>query len=314
MDENQNNTDGIWCNVEGSDWMFTVVPVYILVISVLGIILNVFVLMVLGLHKKACTVVEIYWSNLAAADLFLMSSLPFWALNVAKKYDWKLSKTMCKLIPFSITMNTYCSICILVLVSIDRYLALVRPLTSARIRKPFCAKLACVVVWGVCFFLNVPALIFREVLHFPEGNFSRCNHNVSSPTMYLAYQGISVFSFIIPIFIISFCTVKIIHTLRKRLNIQKMEQKAIILILVVFLAFLICWVPYHVVQILDLLSRLNIVGLCTTHLNFFHLIFTYLSLLNSVLNPILYVIVGKNFQTKVKELFRQMSTKLSRCL
>ncbi|XP_034714822.1 B2 bradykinin receptor-like isoform X2 [Etheostoma cragini] len=57
------------------EWQSTVVPACMLLISVLGIVMNLFVLTVFCFHKKACTVAEIYLSNLAAADLFLMAAL-----------------------------------------------------------------------------------------------------------------------------------------------------------------------------------------------------------------------------------------------
>uniref|UniRef100_A0A3P8TID4 Bradykinin receptor B2 n=1 Tax=Amphiprion percula TaxID=161767 RepID=A0A3P8TID4_AMPPE len=317
VDEHQNNTDDTWCTFEPSSWARTVILVYVLTISVLGIILNVFVLIVFWLHKKACTVAEVYLSNLAAADLFLVSPFPVLAVIAGTKDDWH--ETVCKLLPFAISMNVYCSIIILALVSIDRYLALVHPLTSGRMRRPFYAKVACVLVWGVCFLLNVPSLIYREVVHDSERNFTTCDLNFPSPSMFLVFEGISLFIFIIPTFIISFCTLKITNTLsgtlKKELNAQKKEQKATTLVLVVLLAFLICWVPMHVVSILDLLSRVNILNGCRFFNNLYicQRIFTSLALSNSVLNPILYVIVGKTFQKKVKELFMQVKTNLSRC-
>ncbi|XP_051793739.1 B2 bradykinin receptor-like [Acanthochromis polyacanthus] len=313
VDENHNNTDNTWCRYDGIDWIFTVIPVYILIISVLGIILNVFVLMVFWLHKTACNVVEIYLINLAAADLILMLSLPFLAVNVQKRFNWNFSETMCKLLPFSISMNAYCSIYIVVLVSIDRYLALVHPLTHGRMRRPFCAKLACVVVWCVCFLLNVPVLICREVEHHPEKNVSRCILSYSDQTDKAINILNVILNFIIPILIISFCTLKIIQALRNTLrdsySTEGKEQKATTLILAVLLAFLICWVPFHVFKILDLLSRYNIVGGCELRLSWFQQISIYLPFFNSVLNPILYVCVGKNFRKKVKETFSQMSNR-----
>ncbi|XP_054861711.1 B2 bradykinin receptor-like [Amphiprion ocellaris] len=317
VDEHQNNTDDTWCTSEPSSWARTVILVYVLTISVLGIILNVFVLIVFWLHKKACTVAEVYLSNLAAADLFLVSPFPVLAVIAGTKDDWQLSEALCKMFPFFLNMNADCSIYILALVSIDRYLALVHPLTNGRMRRPLYAKVACVVVWGVCFLLNVPPLIYLEVTHDPEGNFTTCALEDPIPTMYLVFQGIDEFCCIIPISMISFCTVNVIHALRNRiqnrLNTQKKEQKATTLVLVVLLVFLICWVPAHVVRILDLLSLLKILNGChfIKNLDLCYVIFACLVLFNSVLNPILYVIVGKTFQTKVKQFFTQMSTNLS---
>ncbi|XP_051793865.1 B2 bradykinin receptor-like [Acanthochromis polyacanthus] len=310
VDENHNNTDNTWCRYDGKDWIVIVILVYILIISVLGIILNVFVLMVSWLHKTACNVAEIYLCNLAATDLFLMLSLLIWAVNVLTRFDSDSSETMCKLFLFSISMNSDCSIYTLVLVSIDRYLALVHPLTHGRKRRPFCAKLACAVVWGVCFLLNVPVLIYMEVKQDHEKNVSRCALSYSHQTDKAISILNIILNLIIPILIISFCSLKIIqalrNTLRSSFSTQRKEQKATTLILAVVLAFLICWVPLHVFNILELLSRYNIVGICEFSLDLFQLISMILAFSNSVLNPILYVCVGENFCKKVKEVFSQI--------
>ncbi|MEQ2245915.1 hypothetical protein ILYODFUR_032944 [Ilyodon furcidens] len=89
-------------------------------ISVLGIALNICILMVFILHKKPCTVAEIYLTNLAAADLVLVSFLPFWAISAWNKHKWIFGRALCKMVNVGILMNVYCSIYFLVLVSIDR--------------------------------------------------------------------------------------------------------------------------------------------------------------------------------------------------
>ncbi|XP_069008574.1 B2 bradykinin receptor-like [Embiotoca jacksoni] len=312
---NQTTTPNSTCLIYSDSWSFTVVPVYILVISVLGIIFNVFVLMVFYIHKNTWSVAEIYLSNLAAADLILVSCLPFWAQNVAKKFDWPFGTSLCKLVNLCITMNVYCSIYFLVLVSIDRYLALVHPLRFERLRSTTYAKVGCFLVWGFGLLMNIPVLIFRELLK-NKYNITACLLNYSNITEYNAVEGINiVFSFIIPICIISVCTQKIIRALGNRLtegfNTRKKEQKATILVLVVLIAFLICWIPYHLLKILEVLKNNDILTGCPfkTSLYKSQMIFTYFAFFNSVLNPLLYVIVGKNFQNKVKELFQQQNKK-----
>ncbi|XP_040917483.1 B2 bradykinin receptor-like [Toxotes jaculatrix] len=304
------------CSNEGKDekWTTSVVPVYILCITVLGIVFNVFVLMVFCLHKKACTVAEIYLSNLAAADLVLVCSLPFWAVNVAKKYDWIFGRVLCKLVNIFISVNAYCSIYFLVLVSIDRFVALVHPLTHERMRRPKYAKLGCLLVWSLGLLLSVPTIIYREVHFNSTTNETMCYFNYTDTTVELLCEGVMpMFGFIIPIFIISFCTCKIIQALNNRstegLNTQKVEQKATTLIMAVLVAFLICWVPFHLVKIIRLLLTAEVLrsGSLESIVETYTEIVIYVAFFNSVLNPILYVIVGKNFQKKVKELFRQWS-------
>ncbi|XP_061570782.1 B2 bradykinin receptor-like [Cololabis saira] len=306
MSGNQTQGNNTECKLYLEDWTFHLIPVYILVISVLGIVLNVFVLMVFCLHKKACTVPEIYLSNMAAADLVLMSCLPFWAVYVLRHLVWPLDESMCKIVTMAIVMNADCSIYFLVLVSIDRYMALVHPMTQMRMRRPSYAKLGCLLVWGLGFLLRLPTLIFRKLYY--EGNVTRCHIDYPKNT-YLVFALIPfIFSFCIPISIISFCTIKIIKVLTNRLTegleSQNTDRKATTLVLAVLLAFLICWVPFHLAKLLVILIKLKlgIITKCSVLyvLSICRPTFTYLAFFNSVLNPILYVIVGKNFRKKLR--------------
>ncbi|XP_006798618.1 B2 bradykinin receptor-like [Neolamprologus brichardi] len=312
MSGNQSNTSENHCIVDNNSLIFTLVPPYILVISVLGIIFNVFVLMVFCLHKKACTVAEIYLSNLAGADLALVCCLPFWAEYTRKRYDWPFGESLCKVTSAVIYMNAFCSIYFLVLVSIDRYVALVHPLSHERIRRPFYAKLGCLFVWGLGLVFALPVFIYRKLVFNPQSNLTQCSLDLPQ-NQYLAYEVITIiFSFIIPIIVISVCTVRICQSLNNRrmegLNSKKMEQKATTLILAVLLAFLICWVPFHMTKILDVLRNTGILK-CHIALIIVQQISVYFAFFNSVLNPILYVIAGKNFRRRAKELSKQWNNK-----
>uniref|UniRef100_A0A673C759 Bradykinin receptor B2 n=1 Tax=Sphaeramia orbicularis TaxID=375764 RepID=A0A673C759_9TELE len=295
---------------ETDQMIYTVVPVYVLIISVLGIVLNILVLLVFWLHKKACTVPEIYLSNMAAADLLLMCFMPFWAVTIANKYNWFFGPHMCRLVNLCIVVNATCSIYFLVLVSIDRFLALAHPL----IRSRKCAQLGCVLVWCFGLILGIPTLICRKVKDYPETNSSECSFGCS-PNVFYTNEGLqTVFGFIIPVAIISCCTVKIIQALKNRpvegARIQKVEHKATFLVLVVLVAFLICWVPFHIMRMIEIFLRTGIIpgnSSCEVVRVFdicMHT-FNYFAFFNSVLNPILYVIVGKNFRTKMREVSKR---------
>lgn len=314
---NQNNTNGTDCpETDAWEWLYTNQPVYILLIAVLGIVLNVFVLMVFCLHKKSCTVAEIYLSNLAAADLLLVSCLPFWAVYISNGFNWPFGIFLCKVVNLGIKINAYSSIYFLVLVSIDRYVALVHTLSYGQMRRPKYAKLGCLLMWGFGFVLSIPTLIYRNIKYFPEYGVHACFLDYQSQTVELFWDTMLVIlCFVIPFSIISFCTVKIIQGLKiktiDRFNAEKTEQRATTLVLVVLLAFLICWVPFHIVTALDILLRAEVFTGChlTNVLDIANQISTYFAFLNSVLSPILYVIVGKNFRKKVCELFHQWSSK-----
>ncbi|KAF6725063.1 B2 bradykinin receptor [Oryzias melastigma] len=302
----ENNTKE---NVTSLEWMYILIPPYISIITVLGFVLNVFVLMVFCLHKKASTVAEIYLTNLAAADLFLMCFLPLWAVNVHNRFKETLLKEFCTAFYVGIYMNAYCSIFFLVLVSVDRYLALVHPISHESLRRPAYAKVACFCVWIMGFLLSIPLLVYKDV-ELGHG-CSPKYQNVTTPVM--IETKVFICSFIIPIIIISFCTINILRALRKRskndFNIKKSDSKATTLILCVLLAFMICWIPYFLIQILEYLRESSILtdkGFIK-RLEICKQIFPCLAVFNSVLNPFLYVLVGKNFRKKAKELFLRQS-------
>ncbi|KAM9341556.1 B2 bradykinin receptor-like [Symphorus nematophorus] len=307
----QNNTNADNCSpVETENWIISVVPVYLLFITVLGIVFNVFVLMVFCLHKKPCTVAEIYLSNLAAADLFLMFPLPFWAVTISNNFNWIFGWFSCKFVSLGIKTNACCSIHFLVLISIDRYLALVHPMSQSRMRSPKFAKLGCVLVWGLGLLLGISTFIYSKVGD-EECNATLCYPHITTKTEVLLYEGkMILFCLIIPLPIISFCSVKIIQALSNRsmegVSSQKMEHKATTLVLVVLLAFLVCWVSYFLMRIVVLLWIVGVLRVGKNLLITWYQITTNLAFFNSVLNPIIYVLVGKNFQNKVKELFQQL--------
>ncbi|XP_012712541.2 B2 bradykinin receptor [Fundulus heteroclitus] len=297
-----------FCSVENGDMPLNRGEVYIL-ISVLGITFNAFVLIIFCVNKKPYTVPEIYLSNLAAADLVLMSCLPIWAVEIFHGYQWNLGSFLCKLYNQAFDMNYSCSVYFLMMVSIDRYLAVVHPLSCKKIREPLYAKLGCFLVWTLGFLLCIPSFIYHDTM--PYYNITVCavaSHNLT--TVLTIKLNFFVFTFIVPIFVISFCTVMILKRLRRRLpeglKVQKTERRATTLVLACLLAFLVCWTPFNLIKIAFFLYDFEHLTGCRIlkMMDFYEQIFVYLAYFNSVLNPIIYVIAGKNFRGKIKVLFK----------
>ncbi|KAK7877100.1 hypothetical protein WMY93_032180 [Mugilogobius chulae] len=101
--------------------VYTLVPPYILTISALGLLFNSFVLAVFIAARDRLTVAEIYLSNLALADFFLMCCLPFWATNILAEFNWPHGEALCKIVNSVAVVNLYVSIFTLVMISLDRH-------------------------------------------------------------------------------------------------------------------------------------------------------------------------------------------------
>ncbi|MBN3323557.1 BKRB2 protein, partial [Atractosteus spatula] len=243
----------------------------------------------------------------------MVSCLPFWAITVANMFEWHFGHSLCQFINVGISMNMYCSIYFLVLVSIDRYLALVKTMSHGRMRSVSCAKISCFTIWMFGFIMSIPVMLFRTLKYFPEYNVTACYLEYPSLKWETSYNLLlSLIGFFIPLLIISYCTYKIIEALRNKkmhkFNTVKTEGKASFLVLSVLLVFFLCWIPFHSTTFLHILFNNGLFGGCVLEvfLDISNQVSSYLAYSNSCLNPVLYVIVGKNFRKKAKEVIEQM--------
>ncbi|XP_062947480.1 B2 bradykinin receptor isoform X1 [Cynocephalus volans] len=299
-------------------WLNTIQAPFLWVLFVLAALENVFVLSVFCLHKSSCTVAEIYLGNLAAADLILACGLPFWAITIANNFDWLFGEVLCRVVNTIIYMNLYSSICFLMLVSIDRYLALVKTMSMGRMRGVRWAKLYSLVIWGCTLLLSSPMLVFRTMKEYrDEGhNVTACVINYPSNT-WVVFTNVLLNSvgFLLPLSIITFCTAQIMQVLRNN-EMQKFkeiqtERKATVLVLAVLLLFVVCWLPFQISTFLDTLLRLGVLSGCWDEhiIDVITQISSFSAYSNSCLNPLVYVIVGKSFRKKSREVYRRVCQK-----
>ncbi|CAI9158098.1 unnamed protein product [Rangifer tarandus platyrhynchus] len=294
------------------NWLNTIQPPFLWILFLLATLENTFVLSVFCLHKSSCMVAEIYLGNLAVADLILAFGLPFWAITIANNFDWLFGEALCRVVNTMLYMNLYSSICFLMLVSIDRYLALVKTMSMGRMRGVRWAKLYSLVIWGCALLLSSPMLAFRTMREYDaEG------HNVTACVIMYPSRTWEVFTnillnsvgFLLPLSVITFCTVQIMQVLRNN-EMQKFkeiqtERKATLLVLAVLLLFVVCWLPFQISTFLDTLLRLQVLSGCWNEyvIDVFTQISSFVAYSNSCLNPLVYVIVGKRFRKKSREVY-----------
>ncbi|XP_041661899.1 B2 bradykinin receptor [Cheilinus undulatus] len=289
-------------------WLSSLQPTYLALISVVGLVGNGLVVCVLCLQRKPCSVADVYLGNLAAADLVMMSCLPFWAVTIARGYQWEFGEILCKLVNVAISMNYMCSVLFLVLVSVDRYLALVKPVSCSRLRRVSWARRICVGIWSLGFLFTLPTLLFRTIVFVDDASVHACILAYPHPAWRL-YHNITrnLLGFLIPVLVVTYCTRHIVATLNDRggLSRVKVERKATDLVLAVWAVFLLCWTPHQVMRFLDTLDYFKLTPGCLWgHILDIGLqLSTYLAYSNSAINPFLFVIVGKHFRRRAREVF-----------
>uniref|UniRef100_A0A2R9ABB2 G-protein coupled receptors family 1 profile domain-containing protein n=1 Tax=Pan paniscus TaxID=9597 RepID=A0A2R9ABB2_PANPA len=138
------------------------VPVLYLLVCAAGLGGNTLVIYVVLRFAKMKTVTNIYILNLAVADVLYMLGLPFLATQNAASF-WPFGPVLCRLVMTLDGVNQFTSVFCLTVMSVDRYLAVVHPLSSARWRRPRVAKLASAAAWVLSLCMSLPLLVFADV-------------------------------------------------------------------------------------------------------------------------------------------------------
>lgn len=296
------------------EWELTVLPPYIFIVSLLGLLLNSFVLGVFGLHKDRLTVAEIYLSNLALADFMLLCCLPFWAMNILNGFNWPYGDALCKIVNSITIVNFYASIYTLVMISVDRYLALVKTMKFLWLRRTLYAKVICVILWVIGLLLSVPSMVHRKVLYVEEYGTMSCNLDFSHGSPWkIAHQVLmNMVGFLLPGVVILFSSTNIVKALIQRQESVGFHDtnntKATVLVYAVTLLFVLCWGPFQVFTFLDTLCDFQVLDelLWSHSLDTGHEVSACLAFVNSMLNPLLYVFLGQNFKRKVSAIYRRI--------
>ncbi|XP_036411534.1 C-X-C chemokine receptor type 3-like isoform X1 [Megalops cyprinoides] len=293
------------------------IPALYSLVIVLGFLGNGLVLAVLTQLRRSWSVTDTFIMHLAVADIMLLLTLPFWAVEAAS--GWSFGTPLCKFTGALFKINFYCGIFLLACISLDRYLSIVHAVQMYSRRKPWVVQGSCVAVWLLCLLLSIPDWLFLQALRDDRRNGRvECVHN------YLLYAQSSeewrmgsrllyhIVGFLLPSAIMVFCYSCILLRLnRGSQGIQK--KRAIRVILALVVAFFVSWTPYNLTLMVDtLLSKAAIRDTCEarTTLDICLMATSTLGQLHCCLNPILYAFVGVKFRRHLLDLLRSMGCKL----
>ncbi|MBN3276882.1 CXCR1 protein, partial [Polyodon spathula] len=195
-------------------------------------------------------------------------------------------------------VNFYSSILFLAVISVDRYLAIVRAVQTRKQRQPFYSWLTCASVWVVGVLLSLPVLFHSAFKPSNSENtvcYEKYDPETTAEWRFATRLLRHSLGFLLPLTVMLVCYGITICRLLQARSFEK--QKAMKVIVAVVLAFLICWMPYHLVIIGDTLIRFKLVSYTCEISNSISLgifITQSLGLLHSCINPILYAFSNKN--------------------
>uniref|UniRef100_H2XLB2 G-protein coupled receptors family 1 profile domain-containing protein n=1 Tax=Ciona intestinalis TaxID=7719 RepID=H2XLB2_CIOIN len=282
-----------------------VVPVLYCIISFIGLIGNGIVLYIMRHMVKNKSVTDVYVTNLAVADILLLGTLPFWAAEHVMG-RWVFGTIMCKIASCMTYMNMYASIFFLAIMSLDRWLAIVKAIKCRTLRTVQKAWIISSLIWGLSLFFMILPSLFRTTKQYRHGD--RCVWEFPKGMTYhlnVLYNVLrSIVGFFLPLIVIVFCYSDLVRFMRKRSS--KSNNKVTQMVLVVVSCFIISWLPNQTLLIIRTYSKnivLNHTPNCHLYpystIMYIHLFTACLGFSNSMMNPVVYSFMGAMFRKKL---------------
>ncbi|XP_071518885.1 somatostatin receptor type 5-like [Panulirus ornatus] len=262
---------------------------------------NTLVIYVVTRFSKMQTVTNLYIFNLAVADELFVIGIPFLMITSALGY-WAFGSIMCKLYMITTSLNQFTSSLFLTIMSADRYIAVCHPVSSPKFRTPMISKLVSLTAWTTSALMIVPVFMYSNTLEVND--LVNCNifwpdgFGVSGQFVFTLYSFILAFG--IPLILIFIFYSLVLHKLKtvgpksKSKEKKKSHRKVTKMVLTVITVYVICWLPYWVLQLALIFSPPG-EGQSPFMVVLF-LISSCLSYINSAINPILYAFLSQYFK------------------
>ncbi|CAN9511522.1 unnamed protein product [Ophioblennius macclurei] len=271
-----------------------------LLVFLLGVPGNALVVWVTGFCMQR-SVTSIWFLNLALADLLCCLSLPLLMVPLAHDDHWHFGPLACQLVRGAFYLVMYCSVLQLALISIDRLLLVTRPVWCQNNRRPRSAAYGCAAVWVLALVGSLPQFIYAR--ENEAGDVKReCEIHNSWEFTTLRF----VTGFVLPFTVIVGCHLVVYRRAEEgsRTRARSRSRRTLRVILAVVLSFFVCWLPLYVVDFVVLVTprhsprgpqvyKAHVLALC-------------LAYVNSCLNPLLYVCLGRGFKDSVSRSLRSV--------
>ncbi|KAL6483560.1 hypothetical protein MHYP_G00084320 [Metynnis hypsauchen] len=205
------NTDNEPCPEEAVIRFDPIVPpIFISIVVLLSLIGNILVLVILGLYENLKSLTNCFMFNLALSDLIFTLGLPFWACSYI--WSWTFGDFMCRSVNFVFSAGFHSSIVFLMLMTIQRYIAVVHPLSDWTKCHSF--AVIPIIAWVVSFSAALPDILLSEAIEDPTDlNTLYCELNSIKASVSVAYEQ-NIF-LVLAFSVTSFCFIRILLTIIK---------------------------------------------------------------------------------------------------
>lgn len=294
----------ITCNVSFEESRVFAVAVYSGVCA-LGLPANCLTAGLALREARRGSVLAVYLCGLALCELLYAATLPLWVLYVQNRHCWTLGLWACRATAYVFFCNLYVSILLLCCISCDRFVAVVYALESRGRRRRRTAAL-----------LSAAAFLLVGLVHYPvfqmDGGGTCFETLPVDDRVARYYYSRFALGFALPLCVIAVTNHRIFRAVGRSAGLSTARKARVRhTAMAVVAIFLACFAPYHLVLLLkaaafsyyggdrDALCRLE-ARVCTASV-----VFLCLTTVNSVADPILYVLATDHSRQEVSRIRRK---------
>ncbi|XP_005992235.1 melanopsin-A [Latimeria chalumnae] len=284
----------------------------ILIVGIIGMLGNFLVIYAFCRSRSLRTPANMFIINLAISD-FMMSATQspvFFVTSLHKR--WILGEKGCELYAFCGALFGITSMITLMVIAIDRYFVITRPLASIGVVSK---KRAVMILLGVWFYSLVWSLppFFGWSAYVPEGLLTSCtwDYMTFTPSVRAYTMLLFCFVFFIPLIVITYCYFFIFKAIRmtnkaveklgsddnreskKQYQKMKNEWKMAKIAFIVIMLYVISWSPYSTVALTAFAGYANIL---TPYMNSVPAVIAKASAIH---NPIIYAITHPKYRMAI---------------
>uniref|UniRef100_A0A1A8NTU5 Teleost multiple tissue opsin a n=2 Tax=Nothobranchius rachovii TaxID=451742 RepID=A0A1A8NTU5_9TELE len=272
-------------------------------IGFFGLMNNLTVLVLFYRYKLLRSPINLLLINISVSDLLVcVLGTPF-SFAASTQRRWLIGAEGCVWYGFANSLCGIVSLISLAVLSYERYSTMVTPAEadSSNYRK---ISLGILLSWVYSLMWTLPPL-FGWSHYGPEGPGTTCSVDWTAKTANnISYIiCLFVFCFIVPFLVIVLCYGKLLYAIKQVSGInlslnKKREQRVLFMVVIMVICYLLCWLPYG---IMALLATFGPAGLVTPEAS---IIPSVLAKTSTVINPVIYVFMNKQFYRCFQSLMR----------
>ncbi|KAM4044326.1 LOW QUALITY PROTEIN: putative G-protein coupled receptor 25 [Anomaloglossus baeobatrachus] len=281
-----------------------ILPTLYSMFFLIGFLGNMVVIAVVS--KRSSRRADTFILNLAVSDLLFVCTLPLWASALAQGGHWPFGTYLCQASGYVIAVTRCASSLLMAVMSIDRYVAVIKGKKMHPLRTRSCSLGTCCGIWGASFLVGCPTLVSR---HLDTDN-SACVDSDES-LFGLRFKLVVIFlTFVLPFAVVLFCYCRMARYLNyfgkqvKAMSTGKPRRGHSWLRIVscVVGAFCISWLPFNTLNTVRVISKLGIKISCSMD-DAIHQALSAtaaLAFANSCSNPLIYALLDAGFRRRAQ--------------